>query len=82
MSSTKVTLNKSKKYNKSKLQSAVLLIFCRFSLAFLLGMLPIVIGLKSNSYVILVVIFGFIFNFGLATLQMLPYFKQILKYYR
>ena len=57
----------------------LLIIFCRFSIAFLLGILPFAFDLKNDWYVILLIIFGFIFQFGLATLQMLPYFKKFKK---
>jgi riboflavin transporter FmnP len=54
----------------------LIIIFCRFSIAFLLGILPFAFGLKNDWYVIPLIIFGFIFQFGLATLQMIPYFNK------
>ena len=61
---------------------AVVLIFGRYLAAFGLGMLPIIIGLKSDWYVMPLVVFNFVIQFGLATFQMLPYFKQVSQHYR
>ena len=49
--------------NSTKHVLAVVLIFCRFSLAFLLGMLPFTFSLKSDWYVIPLIVFGFVFQF-------------------
>ena len=68
--------------NLAKPMLAVVLIFGRYLVAFGLGMLPIIIGLKSNWYVIPLVVFNFVLQFGLATFQMLPYFKQVSQHYR
>ena len=61
---------------------AVVLIFGRYLVAFGFGMLPIIIGLKSDWYVIPLVVLNFMVQFGLATFQMLPYFKQVSLHYR
>lgn len=63
--------------NFAKPMLAVVLIFGRYLAAFGLGILPIIIGLKSDWYVIPLVVFNFVIQFVLATFQMLPYFKQI-----
>jgi hypothetical protein len=55
----------------------IVLIIGRYLVAFGLGMLPIIIGLKSDWYVIPLVVFNFVAQFGLATFQMFPYFKQL-----
>lgn len=68
--------------NFAKPMLAVVLIFGRYLVAFGLGMLPIIIGLKSNWYVIPLVVFNFVLQFGLATFQMLPCFKQVSQHYR
>lgn len=62
-----------------KLLSTIGIIFGRYLAAFLLGALPIIIGLKSDWYVIPLVVFNFVIQFCMATFQMLPYFKQILQ---
>jgi len=68
--------------NFAKPMLAVVLIFGRYLAAFGLGMLPIIIGLKNDWYVIPLVVFNFLIQFGLATFQMLPYFKQVSQHYR
>jgi len=68
--------------NFAKPMLAVVLILGRYLVAFGLGMLPIIIGLKSDWYVIPLVVFNFVIHFALATFQMLPYFKQVSQHYR
>ena len=68
--------------NDGNTMLAVVLIFGRYLAAFGLGMLPIIIGLKSDWYVIPLVVFNFVIQFVLATFQMLPYFKQGSQHYR
>jgi hypothetical protein len=68
--------------NFAKLMLVVVLILGRYLVAFGLGMLPIIIGLKSDWYIIPLVVFNFVIQFGLATFQMLPYFKQVSQHYR
>lgn len=60
---------------------AVVLILGRYLVAFGLGMLPIIIGLKNDWYVIPLVVFNFVIQFGLATFHMLPYFKNVSQHY-
>jgi len=69
--------NEEQNGNFAKPMLAVVLILGRYLAAFGLGMLPIIIGLKSDWYVIPLVAFNFVIQFGLATFQMLPYFKQV-----
>jgi hypothetical protein len=57
----------------------LIIIFCRYFFAFLLGILPFAFGLKNDWYVMPLIIFGIIFQFGLATLQLIPYFKKFKK---
>jgi len=71
--------NEEQNGNFAKPMLAVVLILGRYLTAFGLGMLPIIIGLKSDWYVIPLLIFNFVIQFGLATFQMLPYFKQVLQ---
>ena len=68
--------------NFAKPMLAVVLILGRYLVAFGLGMLPIIIGLKNDWYVIPLVVFNFVIQFGLATFQMLPYFKNVSQHYR
>ena len=68
--------------NNANTMLAVVLILGRYLVAFGLGMLPIIIGLKSDWYVMPLVVFNFVIQFGLATFQMSPYFKQVSKHYR
>jgi len=74
--------NEEQNGNFAKPMLAVVLIFGRYLAAFGLGMLPIIIGLKSDWYVIPLVVFNFVIQFVLATFQMLPYFKQVSQHYR
>lgn len=74
--------NEEQNGNFAKPMLAVVLIFGRYLAAFGLGMLPIIIGLKNDCYVIPLVVFNFLIQFGLATFQMLPYFKQVSQHYR
>ena len=67
--------------NFAKPMLAVVLILGRYLVAFGLGMLPIIIGLKNDWYVIPLVVFNFVIQFGLATFQMLPYFKNVSQHY-
>ena len=68
--------------NFAKPMLAVVLILGRYLVAFGLGMLPIIIGLKSDWYVIPLVVLNFVIQFVLATFQMLPYLKQVSQHYR
>lgn len=61
---------------------AVSLIIGRYLVAFGLSTLPIIIGLKNDWYIMLLVVFNFIVQFGLASIHMTPYFKQISKYHK
>ena len=74
--------NETQNGNFAKPMLAVVLIFGRYLAALGLGMLPIIIGLKSDWYVIPLVVFNFVIQFVLATFQMLPYFKQVSQHYR
>ena len=74
--------NEEQNGNFAKPMLAVVLIFGRYLAGFGLGMFPIIIGLKSDWYVIPLVVFNFVIQFGLATFQMLPYFKQVSQHYR
>jgi hypothetical protein len=51
------------------------LIFGNYLLALALGMLPIVMGLKSDWYVIPLVVFNFLVQFVLATIRVLSLFS-------
>jgi hypothetical protein len=68
-----------KNNNLTKAMGRMVLIFGRYLIAFGLGMLPIIIGLKSDWYVIPLVVFNFTIQFGLATYWASPYIKQILQ---
>jgi carbon starvation protein CstA len=68
---------KAEKIKDKKLVSVMFIILIRYILALLLSMLPIWIGLKSRDYVISLVVFNFILQFVLASVQMAPYFGQI-----
>lgn len=70
------TTNNSKPMAYDTLLAAVLILM-RYLAAFALGMLPILIGLKDGWYIMPLVIFNFVAQFGLATFQMLPYFKKL-----
>jgi hypothetical protein len=74
--------NEEQNGNFAKPMLAVVLIFGRYLVSFGLGMLPIIVGLKNEWYVIPLVVFNFVLQFGLATFHMLPYFKQVLQHYR
>jgi len=56
--------------NFAKPMLSVVLIFGRYLVAFGLGILPIIIGLKSDWYVIPLVVLNFVIQFVLATFQM------------
>jgi hypothetical protein len=74
--------NEEQNGNFAKPMLAVVLILGRYLVAFGLGMLPIIAGLKSDWYVIPLVVFNFVVQFGLATFHMLPYLKQVSHHYR
>lgn len=68
-----------KNYNFSQLMLVVMIILSRFLVAFLLAMLPFITELKGDWYVMPLLGFNFVCQFGLAIYQMLPYFKQLSK---
>ena len=62
-----------------KMITASLTIIGRYFLAFLLSMIPIMIGLKDWWYVNYLVAFNFIIQFVFASIQNLPEIKFLLK---
>jgi ABC-type glycerol-3-phosphate transport system permease component len=68
---------KPEKIRDKRLISVMFIILVRFAVALLLSMVPIFFGLKSNDYVIYLIVLHFIFQFLWAIVSMRSYFREI-----
>ncbi len=68
---------KSEKIRDKRLVSVMFIIIVRFVLALILSMMPICFGVKTDVYVIPLVILNFIVQFFWAIISMRSYFKEI-----
>lgn len=55
----------------------ITIIVIRYTLALVLSLLPLILGLKDTWYVIPLVVLNFIIQFGLATIHMMDWFKKL-----
>lgn len=55
----------------------ITIIVIRYTLALVLSLLPLILGLKDTWYAIPLVVLNFIIQFGLATIHMMDLFKKL-----
>jgi hypothetical protein len=68
---------KSEKIRDKRLISVMFIIIARFVLALLLSMLPVILGLNKESYVIPIVIGHAVLQFLWAMISLRSYFREI-----
>lgn len=55
----------------------ITIIVIRYILALVLSIFPLILGLKDDWYVIPLIVLNFIIQFGLATINMMSWFKKL-----